>query len=127
LNVHDLLRLNDHFVPEDDDLTSFAADSIDVTLEVNNERKVNMKKLCYEDLCPYFPNVSADTVRHTLDNTTQSARSVDISPNMFKKFRSPFPACNVKRRNKAIIMDTIYTNVPALGTGGITMAQIFVG
>jgi hypothetical protein len=46
---------------------------------------------------------------------------------MHKCFRSPFPACNVKHRNEAVATDMIYYDVPALGTNGITNAQVFVG
>jgi hypothetical protein len=46
---------------------------------------------------------------------------------MHKRFRSPFPACNVKRRNEAVVTDMIYSDVPALGMNGITNAQVFVG
>jgi hypothetical protein len=47
---------------------------------------------------------------------------------MHKCFRTPFPACNVKRRNEAVVAtDMIYSDVPALGTNGITNAQVFVG
>jgi hypothetical protein len=127
LNVHDLLNLNDRFVPFEDDMTSLDANTGEITREARKERNVRVKKYQYEELCHYFLNVSADTVKHTLSNTTQFARNVDISPNMFKKFRSPFPACNIKCRNEAVATDTIYSDIPAIGTDGIHMAQIFVG
>jgi hypothetical protein len=44
-----------------------------------------------------------------------------------KTYKSPFPACNVRRHNEAVATDTIISQVPAGDTGGITVAQIFVG
>ena len=46
---------------------------------------------------------------------------------MYKSFKSPFPACNVLRRNEAVATDTVYSDVAAVDTGGIRAAQIFVG
>ena len=41
-------------------------------------------------------------------------------------YRTPFPACNVPRRNEATATDTGYSDTPAIG-GGETAAQLFVG
>jgi hypothetical protein len=46
---------------------------------------------------------------------------------MMKTYKSPFPACNVRRCNEAVATDTILSQVPAVDTGGIKVAQIFVG
>ena len=37
------------------------------------------------------------------------------------------PALNVLRRNEPVATDTIFAEVPAIDSGGQTMAQIFVG
>ena len=41
-------------------------------------------------------------------------------------FKSPFPACNVPRRNEDVATDTVYSDTPAF-FGGEQIAQIFVG
>ena len=47
--------------------------------------------------------------------------------NIHQTIQSPFPAHNVWRRNEPVASDTIYAEVPAIASGGQTMAQIFVG
>jgi hypothetical protein len=41
-------------------------------------------------------------------------------------YKTPFPACNVRRWNEAVATDTVYAYVPAIDCGH-TRAQIFVG
>ena len=41
-------------------------------------------------------------------------------------FKTPFPACNVPRRNKDVATNTVYSDTPAFH-GGEHMSQIFVG
>ena len=41
-------------------------------------------------------------------------------------FKTPFPACNVTRRNEAVATDTVYLSTPAVDDGS-KLAQIFVG
>jgi hypothetical protein len=89
---------------------------------VKTRRKIN-----YEALRPFFLNVKAEVVRQTITNTTQFAHNILAGPNMMKTYKSPFPACNVRRRNEAVATDTIVSQVPAVDTGGIKVAQIFVG
>ena len=81
----------------------------------------------YEELRPYFLNVPANVVMHTLDATTQFARHIQSGPEMHKTHRSPFPACNVRRRNEPVATDTVFGDVPAVDTGGMQCAQVFVG
>ena len=45
---------------------------------------------------------------------------------MKKYFKSPYPACNVHRRQEPLATDTVYSDVPAIDDGSI-MAQTFVG
>ena len=122
-NLHDLLDLNSltlqlhdsHPDTTQDDISAFTA------------RKTQRKSPDYESLRPFFLNVPADVVKHTLSNTTQYARHILSEPTMYKSFRSPFPACNVRRRREAVATDTVFADVPAIDTGGITQAQVFVG
>ena len=43
-----------------------------------------------------------------------------------KRYKSPFPACNVHQRNKPVATDTVYSDTPAIESG-VTAAQFFVG
>ena len=41
-----------------------------------------------------------------------------------KRYKSPFPACNVNRRNEPVATDTVYSNTPAINSR-IIAAQFF--
>jgi hypothetical protein len=49
-----------------------------------------------------------------------------MSTHLKKRFKSPYPALNVHRRNEPIATDTVYSDTPAID-GGETHAQLFVG
>ena len=49
-----------------------------------------------------------------------------MSTRLLKHYKSPFPACNVHRRNEPIATDTVYSDTPAIDSG-CKCAQIFVG
>ena len=66
-------------------------------------------------------------VKKTLDRSTQFGRIPVTGSHLTMTHKSPFPAANVTRRNEAVATDTIYSNVPAVDTGGIKEAQLFVG
>jgi hypothetical protein len=139
VQIHDLLRLNDvnATIYQDDydqELSVAAAESTNL---VNGMQAAGSRtnigpvktrcKINYEALRPFFLNVKAKVVRQTITNTTQFAHNILAGPNMMKTYKSPFPACNVCRRNEAVPTDTIISQVPAFDSGGIKVAQIFVG
>jgi hypothetical protein len=81
-----------------------------------------------QDFAPLRPNFAwlpENAVKHTFKNTTQYAR-MPMSTVLKKHYKSPFPALNVHRREKAPATDTVYANVPAVDSG-VTIAQLFVG
>ena len=45
---------------------------------------------------------------------------------LFKRYSTPHMFANYYRRNKAIASDTIFADVPAIGSG-VTCAQIYYG
>ena len=49
-----------------------------------------------------------------------------MSKRLLKRYKSPFPACNVHRCNEPITTDTVYYNTPAIGSR-CKCAQLFVG
>ena len=61
----------------------------------------------------------------TFAKTTQFYRK-PMSTRLQKHYKSPFPACNVQRRNEPIATDTVYSDTPAIDSG-CKCAQIFVG
>ena len=114
-------ELDFHYLFDLDSLPSL--DDIDVHRAIQH---VPLTRDC-NALRPYFLNVPAHVVQHTLDATTQYARNIEAGPEMYKTHRSPFPALNVRRRNEPVATDTVEMNVAAVDSGGIKYAQIFVG
>ena len=88
-------------------------------------RTVTTKEPNYETLHPYFGWLPTDVVKETFARTTQYAR-MPMSTHLKKRFKSPYPALNVHRRNEPIATDTVYSDTPAID-GGETHAQLFVG
>ena len=61
-----------------------------------------------------------------MNNTTQYGRIKSYALQLKQIFRTPFPACNVTRRNEAVAIDTVYSSTPAIDNGS-KLAQMFVG
>ena len=80
----------------------------------------------YEALRPFFLNTSVDVIKRTFEATTQYARTNIGGLQLKKTFKTPFPACNVHRRNEAVATDTIYSDTPAIDDGS-KIAQLYVG
>ena len=76
----------------------------------------------YEQYKPYYFHVPIEKIRMTFSNSTQDAVNVMSGTRIEKTIKSPFPAHNVWRRNEPVATDTIFAKVPAIGTGGQTMA-----
>eukprot|EP00934_Nitzschia_sp_Nitz4_P008068 Nitzschia sp. Nitz4//scaffold70_size99833//3673//6700//NITZ4_004582-RA/size99833-snap-gene-0.139-mRNA-1//-1//CDS//3329557096//8058//frame0 len=74
----------------------------------------------------YFLYQDPELISRTFRATTRFARMPMGRPLLSKTFRSPFPACNVLRRNEPVATDTIKASCPSLD-GGHSYAQIFVG
>jgi hypothetical protein len=133
VNIHDLCDLNTRFIPDvdesnvsnnDDDDASYTAHAHEVQ---GGAIKSVKRQHNYEALRPFFLTAPLETVKHTMDSTTQFGHNVLAGLNMYKTFRSPFPAMNVLCRNEAVATDTIHSEVPAIDSGGIIHTQIFVG
>ena len=92
---------------------------------LRNPRLRTPKPPDYEALRSFFLDAPASVVKHTFNATTQFA-CTNLGSLMKKHFKSPFPACNVARRNEPVATDTVYSDVPAID-GGQTAAQLFVG
>ncbi|HEY9710825.1 MAG TPA: hypothetical protein V6D48_21645 [Oculatellaceae cyanobacterium] len=79
----------------------------------------------YETYHSKFACLPVDIIKYTFDNTTQFYR-LTTSTYLKKRYKSPFPACNVHRRSEPVATDTVYADTPSID-GGITMDQLFVG
>ena len=69
---------------------------------------------------------SIDVIKRKLEATNQCLRTNIGSLQLKKTFKTPFPACNVHRRNEAVAIDTVFSDAPAID-GGSTVSQIFEG
>ena len=74
----------------------------------------------YKKLKPYYGWVNAETIKKTIENSTQWAVTSTRFP-MRKHFKSRFPAFNIPCRNEAVATDTIFSDTPAIDSG-VTMA-----
>ena len=90
-----------------------------------NDKGLKRKPPDYNALRPQFGWLPVDIIKKTFEATTQFAR-LPISTHLKERFKSPFPACNVLRRNENVATDTIFADVPAIDDGS-RCAQIFVG
>ena len=80
------------------------------------------------DIAKFKPRLAwlpDDIIEKTFENTTQFYR-MPASTHLKKAFKSPFPACNVHRRNEPVATDTVYSDTPAIDDGAQS-AQFFVG
>jgi hypothetical protein len=96
-----------------------------MNLEVNkHERALN--DVDYAALRPYFLNTSQETMEKTLQATTQFGRNCISGSTIRNTIKSPFPACNVLRRNEPVATDTVFSDTAAVDNGSF-YAQFFVG
>jgi hypothetical protein len=132
-NIHDLGDLNTRFIPDAEESDISDDEDSDIPYIANAHKvqgdaiKSTKRRHDYEALRPFFLGAPLETVKRTMDSTTQFRHNALAGPNMYKTFRSPFPAMNVLRRNEAVATDTIHSEVPAIDSGGIIHAQIFIG
>lgn len=78
-----------------------------------------------ESLRPFFAFLPAEVVKRTLRATTQYAR-IPMGETMIRYYKSPFPALNVARRDEDLLVDIIYSDIPAVDDGS-TSAAIYSG
>ena len=79
----------------------------------------------YEKLRPYFGWVNSDTVKHTIDQTTQWGVAFDSFP-IKRHLKSRNPALNVPRRHESIATDTLFSDTPAVDSG-VKQEQVLWG
>ena len=109
---HDLSDLNKIYVCAETEVTA---------------PEVKPKPIDYEQYRPYFLHAPVEKIRRTFETTTRFASNIMSGHNITQTIKSPYPAHNVWRRNEPVATDTIFSETPAICTGGQKMAQIFVG
>jgi hypothetical protein len=114
----------EHSMQDNDELEKHIIPTKHLLLEAY-EREVKPKEPDYESLRPNFAWQSADTVKRTMDSTTQYAH-IPMSTHLRKHYKSPNPAMNVHRRDEDIATDTVFSDEPAVDDGA-TCAQFYVG
>jgi hypothetical protein len=90
-----------------------------------HKRKVQPAIVDYARLRPYFAWLPTEIVKKTFENTSQHA-TLPMSTYMKQRYKSPFPALNVNRRDESIATDTVYSDTPAVDSG-CTSAQFYCG
>jgi hypothetical protein len=86
---------------------------------------INPAQPNFELLRSLFGWTPADTIKHTFEVTTQYARG-RVYDTIKQHWRSRFPAYNVKRRNKPVTTDTVFSDTLVVDSV-VTCAQLFVG
>ena len=81
----------------------------------------------YEGLKDKFLYAPKETVEQTLSHTTQYGKKVLSGPGIKQTLHTVNPATNVLRRKEAVATDQIFSDTPAIDTGGIQSAQMFIG
>ena len=87
--------------------------------------EVKARPVDLDKIKPRLAWLPDDIIKKTLEMTTQFYR-MPASTHLKKAFKSPFPACNVHRRNEPVATDTVYSDTPAIDDGAQS-AQFFVG
>ena len=88
-------------------------------------QEIKPRQVDYERYQSKLAWLPLDIIKKTFEATTQFYRT-PMGTHLKKRYKSPFPACNVNRRSEPVATDTVYADTPALGNGA-TAAQFFVG
>ena len=95
------------------------------TLLQNHNRSVKTRPIDCDKYRPCFGWLPDEVIRQTFEKTTQFYPS--SPPNhLRKRFKSPYPACNIPRREEPLATDTVHSDTPAVDDGS-KVAQLFVG
>ena len=90
------------------------------------QHAVNYEAPGYEKFRSYFGWVNVDTVKKTMEQSTQWGVSLPNTFPMKKHLKSRNPALNIARRHEGVATDTVFSDTPAVDSG-VKQAQVFVG
>ena len=82
-----------------------------------NKAIVKTKQPNYDSIRPFLLYADEETIQNTINSTTQFGRSTSNALQLKQTFRTPFPACNVTRRNEPVATDTVYSTTKAVDNG----------
>ena len=92
-------------------------------LQLHNQN-IMPSKIDYKSFQPKLAWLPAEVIKKTFKQTAQFYR-MPMGTYLKKRYKSPFPACNVHHRSEPVATDTVYSDTPAIDSG-ITTAQFFV-
>ena len=111
---------NEHSIDTHEDTTGEPP-----TITSTDPRTVKDRPADYEALRPMFGWLTVDTIKQTLERTTQYGR-IPGATTLKRFFKSFNPALNIPRRNERLASDFVYSDTPAVDDGS-TSAVLFVG
>ena len=88
-------------------------------------RETDATEIDYQTLQPQFCWLPVDLIKRSFKATTQFAK-LPASAYLWKRYKSPHPACNVYQWNEDIASDTVFSDTPAIDNSAKS-AQIFFG
>ena len=87
----------------------------------------SVRKRDYKRLKKFLPGASVETIKKTIEATTQYATKGAVEGTTLRQqIHAPNPVLNVPRRNEDVATDTLYSSTPAIGDGS-TACQFFIG
>ena len=114
-DCYSCLNLSTVELPDPPDLINSAVEA----------RHIKANPIDYLAFQPQLGWHNLDTIKKTFKHTTQFYKRAH-STLLYKTHLSPYPACNVPRRNEPIATDTVFSDVPAIDNGARS-AQLHVG
>ena len=88
-------------------------------------QEIKPREIDFEIYSPKFAWLPIDIIKKTFEAITQYYRT-SMGTYLKKRYKSPFSACNVHKRNEPVATNTVYSDTPANGSG-VTAAQFFAG
>ena len=125
IHTHELATSFSQIEQSFDTSSEYIINVQDVITSASQGRTTSNSLIDFEKLAPYFGWLPLNVIQATMDKTTQFY-CAPASNQLKKHFKSPYPACNVQRRQEPLATDTVYSDTPAIDNG-CKVAQIFVG
>lgn len=109
------LIYNDTYESHEHDIRKISANNKEIKASVK-PIQVKTSNSDYEKQRPLFVWLPLDVIKKTYELTTQYTR-IPMSTILKKRYISPNPSMNVHRRNEPVVIDTIFSDTPAIGRG----------
>lgn len=76
-------------------------------------QEIRPREVDFESYVPKFGWQPLDIIKRTFEATTQYYRT-PMGTHLKKRYKSPFPSCNVQCRDEPDATDTVYADTPAM-------------